>query len=421
MEMNTFSWIFLGFVSAGFIVEYWLNRRQLGHVLQHADTVPDEFSAKISLEDHQKAADYTVTKLKFGNLGLIFSVILLLGWTLGGGLQLADSQLAGFFEDVLIQQTFFLLAVMLFMSLLELPLSIWSTFVIEQRFGFNRETPAGFIRDQLLNVILSIAIGGPIIWVILWIMQNSGNLWWAYAWATWMSFMLLMTWAYPTFIAPLFNKFKALEDGELRQRLSALLQRCDFRDNGMFVMDGSRRSSHGNAYFTGFGKSKRIVFFDTLLTQLTPQETEAVLAHELGHFKHKHILKRLFSVAIMTLLGFALLGWLKQQVWFYQGLGVQTMNDAMALLLFVMAVPAFTFMLQPVSSWFSRKHEFEADAFAVSQTNGHDLVTALVKLYRDNANTLTPDPVYSAFHHSHPPAPVRIAHIYSRIEQSPVS
>jgi len=414
--MNELSWAFLFFIGIGIAVDYWLNVRQKNHVRRHMTDVPKAFASIITVEDHHKAADYTFAKLEFSNINLIIGNLLLIGWTLGGGIQFVYEAIAPAQLDAVLKGTILLLCMMFFMSLLELPLSIWNTFVLEEKFGFNRETPGQFFKDQLLNLILMILLGGPIIWVILWLMNASGSMWWLYAWGAWMSFTLVMTWAFPAFIAPLFNKFEPLEDGELRAILSALLKRCGFEDNGMFVMDGSKRSSHGNAYFTGFGKNKRIVFFDTLLTQLTPQETEAVLAHELGHFKRKHIMKRLLTMAVMTLLGFALLGWLKEQSWFYLGLGVKQANDALALLLFVLAAPVFTFFFQPVASWFSRKHEFEADDFAVEQTDGNDLIAALVKLYRDNANTLTPDPVYSAFHHSHPPAPVRIANISSKID-----
>lgn len=300
--MNELSWIFLGFVVVALIVEYWLNMRQQNHVRQHAGQVPEAFSDKISLQEHQKAASYTSAKLKFSNISLVYGYLLLIGWTLGGGIQFFFQLISTFEMSTVLQGTVLLLGIMLLMSLLELPFSAWNTFVLEEKFGFNRETPARFIKDQLLNFVLVIALGGPVIWTILWLMEKSGSLWWLYAWAAWISFTLLMSWAFPTYIAPLFNKFEPLHDEELRDRLTSLLQRCGFEDNGMFVMDGSRRSSHGNAYFTGFGKSKRIVFFDTLLTQLTPPETEAVLAHELGHFKRRHILKRLVVMAIATLI-----------------------------------------------------------------------------------------------------------------------
>lgn len=413
--MNELSWAFLIFLGLGIVVDYWLNLRQKHHVKNHMAEVPREFASIIALEDHHKAASYTFAKLEFTNINLVIGNLLLIGWTLGGGLQFVFEIINPYQLEPVTKGTILLLCIMLLMSLLDIPLSAWNTFVLEERFGFNRETPARFAKDQLLNFTLMILLGGPITWVILWLMQASGSLWWLYAWAAWMSFTLLMTWAFPAFIAPLFNKFEPLEEGELRSMLSSLLKRCGFEDNGMFVMDGSKRSSHGNAYFTGFGKNKRIVFFDTLLTQLTPRETEAVLAHELGHFKRKHILKRLLSMAVLTLIGFTLLGWLKEQQWFYLGLGVKQASDALALMLFVIATPVFTFLFQPVAAWFSRKHEFEADDFAVKQSSGNDLISALVKLYRDNANTLTPDPLYSAFHHSHPPAPVRIANISSKL------
>lgn len=414
--MHPFSWAFLAMITLSLLVELWLNRRQSAYVSAHAEQVPDAFSDRISLKDHQLAARYTLARLKVGNLALIYTSLLLIGWTLGGGLQWVAGFLNSLSLATLLTGTLLLLAVMLLMSLLELPFAAWNTFVIEQRFGFNRQTPAGWLRDLLLQATLMIVIGAPLAALILWLMAFSGEFWWLYAWAAWTGFVLLMSWAYPVLIAPLFNRFEPLQDSGLRERLGQLLQRCGFEDNGMFVMDGSRRSRHGNAYFTGFGRNKRIVFFDTLLDQLEPEETEAVLAHELGHFKRRHILKRLVITSVLTLLGFALLGWMRGQEWFFTALGVSTSSDAMALLLFVMAVPVFTFFLQPVGAWFSRKHEFEADEFATLQASGAALVSALVKLYRDNASTLTPDPLYSSFHHSHPPAPVRIAHISSKLK-----
>jgi len=414
-EMNDFSWLFLTFLGTGLLIDYWLNFRQQNYVGSHASKVPEAFSDKITLDEHKKAAAYTFAKLKFNNINLVIGSIVLIALTLGGGIQYIFELTETLSLNPILKGTALILITMMIMSLIEIPMSAWNTFVLEENFGFNKEKPLGFVKDQLLNFALALIIGGPIIWVILWLMQISGEFWWLYAWMFWMSFTLIMMWAFPTYIAPLFNKFKPLEDGELRDRLSALLTRCGFEDNGMYIMDGSKRSSHGNAYFTGFGKNKRIVFYDTLLTQLTPLETEAVLAHELGHFKRKHILKRLVSITILTLLGFALLGWLKDQSWFFSGLGVNQSSNALALLLFVFAMPVFSFFFQPISSWFSRKHEFEADDFATEQSSAADLITALVKLYRDNANTLTPDPIYSAFHHSHPPAPVRIANISSKI------
>jgi STE24 endopeptidase len=304
-----------------------------------------------------------------------------------------------------------MLSAMIIMSLLDLPFSLYHTFVVEQRFGFNRSTPAIFVSDLIKQAMLLFIIGGPLIALALWIMQASGGLWWLYVWAVWIAFTLIMFWAYPAIIAPLFNKFSPLEDESLRERIQALMEKCGFHSKGIFVMDGSKRSGHGNAYFTGFGSNKRIVFFDTLLESLEPAEIEAVLAHELGHFKLRHIQKRLLSTAALSLAALALLGWLAGKDWFYQGLGVSQPSAWMALLLFMLAMPVFTFFLQPLMALLSRKHEFEADAYAVRQSSGADLVHALVKMYRENASTLTPDPLYSAFHDSHPPAPVRIAHI----------
>jgi STE24 endopeptidase len=297
------------------------------------------------------------------------------------------------------------------MTLLELPFSLYHTFVIEERFGFNRSSVKVFFIDLLKNGLLLAIIGGPMVALALWIMQASGGLWWLYVWAVWMAFSLIMFWAYPAVIAPLFNKFSPLDNDALKQRIQALMDKCGFRSKGIFVMDGSKRSGHGNAYFTGVGSNKRIVFFDTLLESLKPEEIEAVLAHELGHFKLKHIQKRLLSTFALSLVALALLGWLEKQDWFYQGLGVSQPSPWMALMLFMMVLPVFTFFIQPLMSLLSRKHEFEADAYAVKQSSGTDLIHALVKMYRENASTLTPDPLYSAFHDSHPPAPVRISHI----------
>jgi STE24 endopeptidase len=298
--------------------------------------------------------------------------------------------------------------------LLELPLSIWRTFGVEQRFGFNRNTPGGFIRDRLLGVLLTLLFGMPLIAAVLWLMDEAGAYWWLWAWALWMAFTLLVTWAYPVLIAPLFNRFEPLGNLALRERLEALLQRCGFRSNGMFVMDGSRRSAHGNAYFTGFGANKRIVFFDTLLDGLDENEVEAVLAHELGHFKRRHVAKGLALSAVFALAGLALLGWLLDQSWFYAGLGAERVSPAMALALFLLVLPALTVFISPLLSALSRRHEYEADTFAAEQTDPRHLISGLVKMYRDNASTLTPDPLYSAFYHSHPPANLRVAHLTAR-------
>jgi STE24 endopeptidase len=301
------------------------------------------------------------------------------------------------------------------MSLLDLPFSLYHTFVVEERFGFNKTTAAVFVSDMVKQGLLMLVLGLPLAWTALWLMQGSGELWWLYLWLLWTGFSLLMLWAYPTVIAPLFNKFTLLEDQQLQQRIQELLDRCGFKSKGIYVMDGSRRSGHGNAYFTGMGRNKRIVFFDTLLETLEPDEIEAVLAHELGHFKRRHVQKRIAVMVLGSLAGLALLGWLSQQSWFYQGLGVTRPSDYLALLLFLIAVPVFTLFLQPLASWFSRRHEFEADDYAAKQADAAGLIRALVKLYRENASTLTPDPLYSAFHDSHPPAPVRVAHLSTKL------
>lgn len=403
--------IFIVALILAFLLEYWLDQRQIRHVLANRAQVPDEFADRISLAEHQKAADYTVARTRFGSINQIIGVVILLVWTLGGGIDALDQIWRNFELNGVLTGVGVMLSVMFISGLIELPLSAYRTFNIEQRFGFNNSTLGLFISDTLKSALLTLLIGAPILWVILWLMQHMGDLWWLYVWAVWMGFMLLMLWAYPAFIAPLFNKFSPLENPDLRTRIENLMQRCGFTSNGIFIMDGSRRSSHGNAYFTGLGKNKRIVFFDTLLNSLEPEETEAVLAHELGHFKHKHIQKRIISMAIMTLIGLGILGYLMQLDSFYTGLGVLHASQYTALLLFVMVAPLFSIYLQPVFAWFSRKHEFEADSFAAQQSNATRLIQALVKLYKENANTLTPDPLYSAFHDSHPPAPVRIAHL----------
>jgi len=409
--MNAFTYIFLLALAASLCVRFWLAARHIAHIRKHRETVPESFAGRIPLEDHHKAADYTLTNTRVGMIALVYDSLLLLGWTLGGGLEWLDNS----WRDAALQPVITGIAVifsaLLIMTVLDLPFSLYHTFVVEERFGFNRSTPAVFIADLLKNALLLVFIGGPLIALALWIMEASGGLWWLYLWAVWMVFTLVMFWAYPAVIAPLFNKFSPLDNEVLKQRIQALMDKCGFRSKGIFVMDGSKRSGHGNAYFTGFGSNKRIVFFDTLLESLNPTEIEAVLAHELGHFKLRHIQKRLLSTFALSLAALALLGWLAGEAWFYQGLGVSQPSPWMALLLFMLAMPVFSFFLQPVLSLLSRKHEFEADAYAVRQASGADLIKALVKMYRENASTLTPDPLYSAFHDSHPPAPVRISHI----------
>lgn len=403
--------IFIVALILAFLLEFWLNQRQIRHVMANRARVPDDFAGRISLTDHQKAADYTIARTRFGSVTQIVGALILLMWTLGGGLEALDQLWRGLELNSILTGVGVMLSVMLISALIELPLSAYRTFYIEQRFGFNNSTVALFVSDTLKQALLTLLIGMPVLWVILWLMQHMGDMWWLYVWAVWMGFSLLMLWAYPAFIAPLFNKFSPLENSDLRTRIENLLKRCGFTSNGIFIMDGSRRSSHGNAYFTGLGKNKRIVFFDTLLNSLEPEETEAVLAHELGHFKHRHIQKRIVSMAVITMIGLGVLGYLMKLESFYTGLGVSHASQYAALILFMMVAPLFSIYLQPVFSWFSRKHEFEADAFAAQQSNASRLIQALVKLYRENASTLTPDPLYSAFHDSHPPAPVRIAHL----------
>ena len=413
--METFTLVFLSFLTISVLIQFWLSQRHLAYIASNKDKVPDAFSDKISLDAHQKAAEYTTTNTRIGIFELGISTAFLLIWTLGGGLDLLDQLWRSVEYSPIVTGIGVILSAMLIMGLLEIPMSIYHTFVVEERFGFNRTTPRLFAIDIIKNTLITLAIGTPLIWVFLWLMENAGSLWWFYAWAVWMGFALLMMWAYPAFIAPLFNKFNPLDDEDLATRIRNLLERCGFKSKGIFVMDGSRRSAHGNAYFTGLGANKRIVFFDTLIKSLNPDEIEAVLAHELGHFKRKHVQKRIGVTFITSLIGLALLGWLMQQDWFYHGLGVQESSTYIALMLFMFVSPVFTFFMHPIMSFFSRKHEFEADDFAAIQTNAKDLITALVKLYEENANTLTPDPLYSAFHDSHPPAPVRVAHLATKM------
>jgi len=412
--MNTFSWIFLLALGASLALKLWLARRQLQNVAANRARVPDAFADSIQLEAHQKAADYTITNTLQGQLELVYNSLLLVGWTLGGGLQWLDSSWQQFGWGGIPTGVAMLVSAFMIMALLELPFSVYHTFVIEERFGFNKTTLTTFIGDMAKQTLLMLILGVPLAWAALWLMQESGQLWWLYLWLLWASFSLLMLWAYPAVIAPLFNKFTLLDDENLQQRIQSLLDRCGFKSRGIYVMDGSRRSGHGNAYFTGMGQNKRIVFFDTLLKTLEVDEIEAVLAHELGHFKRKHVQKRIMTMMLMSLAGLALLGWLIEQSWFYQGLGVQQPSNHLALLLFLMVSPVFTLFLQPLFSWFSRRHEFEADDYAATQASAADLIRALVKMYKENASTLTPDPLYSAFYDSHPPAPVRVAHLSTK-------
>ena len=411
-----FTVVFAAALVMGLLVRFYLATRQIRHVARNRSAVPAAFADTISLASHQKAADYTIAKARFGLLEMAFGAALLLGWTLLGGIDalnqsIRSTSLASY--GSLVPQLALLAAFGIISSMLDLPFTLYSTFKIEEHFGFNKMTFKLWLADMVKGVLLGAVIGLPIVALILWLMSSAGSLWWLWAWGTWMVFNLLVLVLYPTVIAPLFNKFKPLDDETLKARVTALMQRCGFAAKGLFVMDGSRRSAHANAYFTGFGAAKRVVFYDTLLKQLSPAEVDAVLAHELGHFKHKHIIKRIVGMFVMSLVGFALLGWLSSQVWFYAGLGVRPSlsgsNDALALLLFMLVVPLFSFFISPVFAQFSRKHEFEADAYAVLQTDGKDLQSALLKLYQDNASTLTPDPVFVKFYYSHPPASERLA------------
>ncbi len=412
MTSHAFTLIFVFFLAATLSVRLWLSVRQIKHVTAHRDRIPAQFAADISLSAHQKAADYTLAKRRFAIRMMFVDAFVLLCFTLFGGLEYLAEWILAITGPSMVYQLGLFAAFAIISGLIDLPFDYYGQFVIEEKFGFNNMSPALFFTDLAKSSMMGIIIGLPMAWLILIIMGKAGNWWWVYAWILWNVFQLLMMVLYPTLIAPLFNKFSPLEDGPMRTRIEGLLERTGFTSNGLFVMDGSKRSAHGNAYFTGFGAAKRIVFFDTLLSRLSPPEVEAVLAHELGHFRLKHIIKRMVLMGITSLGFLALLGYLKTQDWFYLGLGVNPSltadNDAMALLLFALTLPIFTFFFSPLLSLNSRKHEFEADAFASQYANAEDLVSALVRMYEDNASTLTPDPLYSAFYDSHPPASIRI-------------
>ncbi|HEY8101685.1 MAG TPA: M48 family metallopeptidase [Burkholderiaceae bacterium] len=412
MYSLAFSILFVGFLAITVIVRFWLGSRHIRHIQAFRGAVPAQFAEKIPLAAHQKAADYTIAKTKLSLVMLLVNTAVLIAFTLLGGLQLLSVTLVKFTGTGMTYQIALLVAFGVISGIIDLPFEYYSQFVLEEKFGFNKMTLGLFITDMVKSVLIGAAIGLPLIWVILALMDKAGALWWFYAWLVFSGFQLLMLVLYPSVIAPLFNKFTPLDDDSLRSRIESLMQRVGFASKGLFVMDGSKRSAHGNAYFSGFGAAKRIVFFDTLLSRLAPEEIEAVLAHELGHFKLKHIVKRIVVMFAISLGFLALLGYLKTQTWFYTGLGVEPMlgasNDAMALILFMLTLPVFTFLFSPLNSISSRKHEFEADAFAAKHTNAQDLVSALVKLYEDNASTLTPDPIHSAFYDSHPPATTRI-------------
>jgi STE24 endopeptidase len=416
MNPAVLSLVFVVVLMASLVVRLWLATRQMRHIAGHRAAVPAAFAGTVSLEAHQKAADYSLAKLRFGLLTDTVAAIVLLGWTMLGGLDALNVAVrdavfprwGGIPYELALIGAFVLVG-----AILDLPFELWRVFRLEQRFGFNRVTPMLFVADMARSLLLGVAIGGPLLALILWLMHAAGSLWWLWAWGVLTAFQGMAMVLYPTLIAPLFNKFEPLADESLIARVQALMQRCGFRARGFFVMDGSRRSAHSNAYFTGFGNAKRVVFYDTLLRRLDGDEVEAVLAHELGHFHHRHIVKRLSVFFAFSLAGFALLGWLANQVAFYAGLNVMinpiAPNDALALLLFLIAVPPFMFFVSPLFAAMSRRAEFEADDFARSNASARDLVRALLKLYEDNASTLTPDPLYVRFYYSHPPASARIA------------
>ncbi|MBI2754249.1 MAG: M48 family metallopeptidase [Betaproteobacteria bacterium] len=412
---NPLTWAFLAALAAATGIRLWLAGRQIRHVRAHRNAVPEEFSEAISLASHRKAADYSVARTRLGVVDLAVGVAVLLALTFGGLLQAMSDAWAGLFDpDGLWHGVALIVSVVVLLSAVELPLTVYRTFVVEAQFGFNRMTPALFVADLARQAGLGLLLGVPLVVLVLWLMARMGELWWLYVWLAWMAFNLAILLIYPTFIAPLFNRFTPLEDPALAGRVEALLARCGFRSKGLFVMDGSKRSTHGNAYFTGFGAAKRIVFFDTLLSRLAPAEVEAVLAHELGHYKRHHVWKRVGVLFAVSLALLWVLGQLIGQAWFYEGLGVSARSTATALLLFFLAMPVFGFFLQPLTSLYSRKHEFEADAYAASHSGAAELVKALVKLYQDNAATLTPDPLHSAFYDSHPPAATRVARLVAR-------
>jgi STE24 endopeptidase len=401
---------------ASLIVKFWLASRQMRHVAAHRDAVPGAFAQTITLTAHQRAADYTLAKGRFGLLTIAFGAAVLLGWTLLGGIDVLNTSVRDAIQPrfgSMAYQLALLAAFALIGGLLDLPFELYRTFRIEQRFGFNRMTWRLYFADMLKGALVGALIGLPAAALVMWLMGAAGSLWWLWAWGAWMAFNLALLVLYPTVIAPLFNKFEPLGDESLKARVQALMARCGFAVKGLFVMDGSKRSAHANAYFTGFGAAKRVVFFDTLLSKLAPGEVEAVLAHELGHFKHRHVIKRTGAMFAISLAGFALLGWLSAQTWFYLALGVRPSigvpNDAVALLLFLLVTPVFAFFVSPLFAQLSRKHEFEADAYACQQADGSELAAALLKLHEDNAATLTPDPLYVRFYYSHPPASERLA------------
>lgn len=410
--MTPFGLLFLLLLLAGTGLRLWLSWRHIAHVRANRSQVPEPFAPQIDLGAHQKAADYSVAKSRLNSVGLVVDAIVLLAFTLGGGFRALNDVAQALFEGGIASGVVFVAGVGIVTSLVELPFNVYRVFVLEARFGFNKMTPGMFVGDLLKQTLVAVVLGLPLVLAVLWLMQAMGAFWWLWVWGVWVGFSVVMLAVYPTFIAPLFNKFSPMEDGDLRRRIEALLQKCGFRSQGLFVMDGSRRSSHGNAYFTGFGKAKRIVFFDTLLNRLDPGEIEAVLAHELGHFKLNHVFRRMAWTFAAGLAFLWALGMLRNAAWFFDGVNAPfPASDAVALVVFFMVVPVFTFPFRPLIAMYSRKHEFEADAYAARNASPADLAQALVKLYKDNASTLTPDPLHSAFYDSHPPASARIARL----------
>ena len=406
----SFTLTFVSLLIASTLIRLWLGGRHITYVQAHRNLVPTAFSDNITLDAHQKAADYTSAKTKLALTEAVTQALFLAALTLGGGLQLIDdSWRTVLANQEIVRGALVICSAMLIGGLIDLPFEYYKTFVVDEQFGFNKMTPAMFVNDLFKHSLVGLALGGPILLVALWLMQGAGDFWWLYLWLIWSAFNLIMLAVYPTFIAPLFNKFTPLKDENLKERIEILLTKCGFKSQGLFVMDGSSRSSHGNAYFTGFGASKRVVFFDTLLERLNADEIESVLAHELGHFKHRHVIKRIAMMFFVSFLGLALLGWLMNQPWFYTDLGINQASNYMALMLFMLVSPVFLFLLRPIMASYSRKNEFEADDYAAKHASAKHLVKALVKLYRDNASTLTPDPLHSVFYDSHPPASIRIS------------
>lgn len=420
-EVEVVTKIFLVFLCVKALLEAWLEAKNKQCILAHRKEVPAKFQSEIGLEDHQKAADYSVAKINSGKFFQFYDIVILLILTLGGGLTALDLLAQEFVTGVYSQAALFFVFLGILVTILSLPQSIYSTFVIEEKFGFNKVTPTLFISDLFKSLFLGGLIGIPIMLALVWFVEAFPTWWWVIGWMFLTLVQLILMWAYPVFIAPLFNKFSPLEEGEVKERILALLKRTGFKSKGLFIMDASKRSGHGNAYFTGFGENKRIVFFDNLIKTLNPKEVEAVLAHELGHFKRKHVLKLITKSVIMSFIGFALMGFLFSWEPFFLGHGVETMNTHIALALFSTVAGVYTFFLTPLSAWWSRKFEFEADTFAANNADARDLISALVKLYKDNASTLTPDPTYSKFYHSHPPAFIRVQFLEGLLSQSPGS